>query len=154
MDVDSTSTIDVGTDDSGVIARVDIDTTAIDAGCGVGQVGIGMGDGGGAATQTPPGCFLLGADRFVVAAFLCGGDGGIVTGCDVNPTSGVDLCALGDKVVASAHVQIAADVHAATGFGSFKAGYHYEFYSKLGNKHAGYVLILFIIAECIYACGM
>ena len=83
MDVDTASTIDVGTDDGGVVASVDVDPTpssAVDVGCGVGQVGIGMGDGGGAAAQAPPGFFLLGADRFVVAALLCGGDGGIVTG--------------------------------------------------------------------------
>ena len=55
MDVDTASTIDIGTDDGGVVASVDVDTTAVDAGCGVGQVGIGMGDGGGAATQAPPG---------------------------------------------------------------------------------------------------
>ena len=74
VDVDTASTIDVGTDDGGVVASVDVDTAAVDVGCGVGQVGVGMGDGGGAATQAPPGFFLLSADRFVVAALLCGGE--------------------------------------------------------------------------------
>ena len=46
---------------------------------------------------------------------MCGGDGGVVAGGDVDPTSGVDLCALGDEVVAGTHAQVAADVHGATG---------------------------------------
>ena len=110
-------TADVGANYGDVVAGVDVDgpTAAVDVGYGVGDIGIGMGDGGGAATQAPPGFFLVGADGFVVAALLCGGDGGVIAGCDVDAAASVDLRALGDKVVAGAHVQAATDVHGAAG---------------------------------------
>ncbi len=60
MDVDTASTVDVGTDDGDVVASVDVDrsTAAVDVGYAVGQVGIGMCDGGGAAAQAKPSFFF------------------------------------------------------------------------------------------------